>query len=344
MMQQQQSSVCSHPVFPTPLSVLSASAGKLSALLRRDDVLMAVNFSGGTELDRNDPRLVRAGLPVLGESAAAEVWCGAGAVSCHRLGRISWSEDGVFLFGHLLLQEAPAVALDASIAAAYAEIGTFLQASAYPCAFRFWHYIPGINRVENGMERYRAFCVGRHAALSQQRGFERTLPAASTVGTDAPGLLISFAAGKVPPLQVENPRQLSAFHYPAVHGPRSPLFSRAVSMNWRTDGQQLFLSGTASIVGHETRHTGDVAAQADETCRNIRAILDYFGRESGRAVTRPVTCAGLRVYLRYPRHLKTVQSVLSAKLDMPDSITFLHGEICRAGLLLEVEGVFERAR
>lgn len=343
-MQQLKSGVCRRLVFPSPLRVSSVSTANLPALLRRNDVLMAVNFSGRTEIDREDPRLVRVGLPALEETAAVEVWHAAGSVSCHRQGRIIWSENRDLLFGHLLLEEVPADALDESIAVAYAEIYTFLQASPYPRVFRFWHYIPEINRIENGIERYQAFCVGRYAALSLSRGFEHRLPAASAIGTDVPGLLISFAAGKVRPLQVENPRQVSAFHYPAEHGPRSPLFSRAVSLNLSTDEQHLYLSGTASIFGHETQHAGDVIAQADETCRNIEAVLDYFNRELRNANTRPVSCASLRVYLRNPGHLGSVKAIMNAKLATPDNIMYLKGDICRAELLLEVEGVYSSAQ
>ena len=304
---------------------------------------MAVNFSGMTAIDRDDPRLVHAGLRALGTSAATEVWRGAEPVSCYRKGRISWSENGDVLFGHLLLEETAADDLGKLIAAAYAEINTFLHASAYPHAFRFWHYIPGINRIDNGIERYQAFCVGRHSALSVQRDFERTLPAANAVGMDVPGLLVSFASGKVRPLQVENPRQVSAFHYPPVYGPRSPLFSRAACMSWHAAERQLFLSGTASIVGHETLHGGNVIAQAGETCRNIAAVLDGFARYPGKASTGRTAASSLRVYLRHPDHLDCVASILNSTPGLPDDIIYLQGDLCRAELLLEIEGVFDLA-
>jgi chorismate lyase/3-hydroxybenzoate synthase len=325
--------------FPVSLSVEPVEAEKLHELLQRDDVLMAVNFSGKTTIDRKDSRLVHAGLRTLGTSAAVEVWRGAGPVSCHREGRISWSENGDVLFGHLLVEETAVDDLGELIATAYAEINNFLNGSAYPCAFRFWHYIPGINRIDRGIERYRAFCVGRYSAMSLQRDFERTLPAASAVGTDVPGFLISFASGKTRPLQVENPRQVSAFHYPPVHGPLSPLFSRAAGMNWHGD-RQLFLSGTASIVGHETLHGGDVVAQALETCRNIDAVLESFSRYPDRASASQIMASSLRVYLRHPEHLESVASILNSRLDFQCDIIYLQGDLCRAELLLEVEGVF----
>ncbi len=344
-MQQQGSSTFHHHQhdLAMPLSVELAPAAKLPALLQRDDVLMAVSFSGKIAIDRANPRLVHAGLRALGTSAAVEVWRGAGPVSCHRKGRISWCENGDVLFGHLLLEETAADDLGELIAAAYTEINTFLHASAYPHAFRFWHYIPDINRVNNGIERYQAFCVGRYAALSMQRDFERTLPAASAVGTNVPGVLVSFASGKVRPQQVENPRQISAFHYPPVHGPRSPLFSRAACINWHAAERQLFLSGTASIVGHETLHGGDVIAQSGESCRNIDAVLCGLVGSPRMKNTSRISASGVRVYLRHPEHLDSVASVLNSKLDLPDNIIYLQGDLCRAGLLLEIEGVFDIA-
>jgi chorismate lyase/3-hydroxybenzoate synthase len=342
-MQQQGSSIFRYHELPLPLCVEPAVVTDLPALLLRDDVLMAVDFSGKTGFERQDPRLVHAGLRALGNSPDVEVWFGSGEVTCHQQGRIGWCENGDVLFGHLLVEDASADNLGDLVASAYTEINAFLQASAYPCAFRFWHYIPGINQVENGIERYQAFCSGRHSAVSLQRDFERTLAAASAVGTDVPGLLISFASGKIRPLQVENPRQVSAFHYPPVYGPCSPLFSRAICMNWNVTGQQLFLSGTASIVGHETRHADDVVAQTRETCRNIDAVLEGFSTCLDKADTHRVSASCLRVYLRHPGDLDRVSGILDSKPGLPENIIYLQGDLCREELLLEIEGVFTPA-
>jgi len=339
-MQQKGSRLFCQQSLPAPLCVETASAETLTALLQQDDVLMAVNFSGKTEIDQNDPRLVHAGLRVIGASPAVEVWRGARPVSCHRKGRISWSENGDVLFGHLLVEETAADGLGELIEAAYTEINAFLRASAYPYVLRYWHYIPSINRVDAGIERYRAFCVGRYSALSLQRNFERTLPAASAVGAAVPGLLITFASGKVRPIQMENPRQVSAFHYPPVYGPRSPLFSRAACITWHDQKRQLFLSGTASIVGHETLHGEDVIAQAEETCRNIDVVLDGFAHYSGKADVSRIFASSMRVYLRHSKHLDSVTNVLKSKPNFPDDIIYLQGDICREELLLEIEGVF----
>jgi len=179
--------------------------------------------------------------------------------------------------------------------------------------------------------------------VSRQPDFERTLPAATAVGTEVPGLLISFASGKVRPVQVENPRQVSAFHYPPVHSPLSPLFSRAVWMNWGAEDHQIFVSGTASIVGHKTQHIGDVTAQVEETYQNIMAVLRGFTRYMNTPNTNQITGTSLRVYLRHPEQLGIVSNILSKKPGLSENIIYLKGDICRVGLLLEIEGLFSLA-
>ena len=51
------------------------------------------------------------------------------------------------------------------------------------------------------------------------------------------------------------------------------MFARAALVpNGR--GAQLLVSGTASIVGHESLHIGDPDRQLEETARNFEALVD----------------------------------------------------------------------
>jgi len=43
----------------------------------------------------------------------------------------------------------------------------------------------------------------------------------------------------------------------------------------------LYISGTASITGHESRHPDDPAAQLEETLVNIKALIDSAATEEG---------------------------------------------------------------
>ena len=297
-------------------------------------VLATIRFGDETGIDADGT--VRVGLRPLDGSTPVEIWHSPLPVRTGRDGPIRYAENGEVLFGHLLADEAGD--LQAATESAYRAVAAFLADSGYPHPFRIWNYMPDINRGDDeGLERYRAFCVGRHDALCAVPDLTGSLPAASAIGTRVPGLLISFIAAARPPEQIENPRQLSAFRYPREYGPRSPLFSRSVRVAW-PGGEQLYVSGTASIVGHETRHVGDAAAQADETRRNLEALRERAAALSNEALKD----AGglLRVYVRREADLDAIRGRLEARLPGATPLLYLRGDICRAELLLEVEGVY----
>ena len=160
-------------------------------------------------------------------------------------------------------------------AQAYAEICATLEAQHYPHLLRVWNYLPDINRDSHGTERYRQFNTARQHALqacgrARRAACRRPLRSAPT--SDSP-VVVYFLAGRSAPVFVENPRQVSAYHYPRQYGTHSPLFSRAALLR-QPQSLTLFVSGTASIVGHRSLHIGDTAAQTRETLTNIEALLE----------------------------------------------------------------------
>jgi enamine deaminase RidA (YjgF/YER057c/UK114 family) len=140
---------------------------------------------------------------------------------------------------------------------------------------------------------------------------------------------------------IENPRQTSAYRYPPKFGIHSPSFSRACVLG-ESAGTNLFISGTASIVGHETIHPGDVSAQARETLANLDALLE----EANRVVGTPrysLDALKFKVYVRRPRDLDAIQRVLSASLRPAAPILYLQADVCREELLVEIEATGETA-
>ena len=101
----------------------------------------------------------------------------------------------------------------------------------------------------------------------------------------------------------------------------------------------LLASGTASIVGHASVHVGDVAEQCRESLRNLHALLDE-GEKHGGVPFAFGQCRALRVYIRDPQHLQAVRTVFEASGLPPENIVYLHGEVCRRELAVELEGVF----
>src|SRR4029450_6281948 len=97
----------------------------------------------------------------------------------------------------------------------------------------------------------------------------------------APAITVIVLAGRTPPIAIENPRQVSAYRYPSQYGPQAPTFSRG-ALYLRGTHALLTISGTASIVGYETLHVGDVVAQVDESLRNLDAVVDAANAAAGQ--------------------------------------------------------------
>ncbi|HMX11830.1 MAG TPA: hypothetical protein PKE61_13070, partial [Burkholderiaceae bacterium] len=166
-----------------------------------------------------------------------------------------------------------------------------------------------------------------------------TDPAAPEATAACSGLTVYFLAGRQPVTPIENPRQVSAYRYPSRYGPAAPSFSRAALADLGGGGLGLFISGTASIVGHETEHLGDVRAQTRETLTNLRTVCEVASQRTGRLFR--VEELELVVYLRHPADLAAVRDELAGALgaDSPAlrSAIVVQADICRADLLVEIE-------
>jgi len=265
-------------------------------------------------------------------------------------GEMRYRHDGEYLFGTIVLPEfSPAEdnampPLQHVSALAYRHIFHLLDALDYQHVYRFWNYIADINGTSHGQERYRQFNIGRQDAfLASQRALTGQLPAACALGVDEGPLTIAFLAGRKPAHAVENPRQVSAYEYPEDYGPRSPSFSRATLLpgdRAQGDAAQdtLFVSGTASIVGHKTLHAGDVLAQARETLTNLQALVEEAVLQNKRPGHAFDTQNAIyRVYLRYPQDLPLVKKEILRVFGEQANTVFLQADVCRDDLLLEIE-------
>lgn len=254
-------------------------------------------------------------------SPLVEVWPAQSeprrGVSCG----IVFAEDGELLFGAVEgVEDRPLEELTHEL---YANAIALVREQGYPYFLRMWNHVGDINSVE-GYERYQRFCVGRYEAF-EAAGYhlDTDLPAASAVGMRGTGLTTYFIAARTPGVQVENPRQVSAYRYPRQYGPKSPSFSRATVWNG-----VVFVSGTSSVVGHETVHAGDVDAQLDETLRNIDVVLSRAGHTNVVAAKTYIRRAS--DYERIARRLEQVY---------PQNHLLVEADICRKDLLLEIEVV-----
>ncbi|MEK6806575.1 MAG: hypothetical protein AABY95_07995 [Pseudomonadota bacterium] len=301
-----------------------------------DQVLARVRF--GHAVTDDDPRTIVVPLPQL-SGDAGELWLSDTAVETGWSHGIGYCENAHVLFGQHRISEAEISrhGLDRAVFHAYVRIEQLLVARGYPYWLRIWNYISGILDGDNDRERYRQFNLGRHRALSIKPGFETCLPAATAIGTPGEGLLIYFLAGRAPGQPVENPRQMNAWRYPQQYGPRSPSFSRASLLDW-SDGAELLVSGTASVVGHESRHAGDIVAQLAETLTNLDSLRAEAERLKGFAPNtfKPQT---FKLYVVDRAQLPRLQPMLAARPEGA-CVSGLEGTICRNDLHVEIEGSY----
>lgn len=269
-----------------------------------------------------------ASLPPTKPGGVREVWRSAQAIE--RRGAVEgvrFARAGGLLFG-MLRQPLPPGGPAEAARSAYQAMFELVEREGCPHLWRVSNYLPGITRVEGGEERYRVFNAGRRRAFAARDREAAHAPAACGLGCDGDTLLMFFLAGDEPGRHIENPRQTSAFRYPERYGASRPMFARATLV-----AGMLFISGTASIVGHESRHVGDAALQTDETVRNIDAVLAEALR-TGQAFDREDL--RLKVYLRHADDLAVVQERLRAA-GFASPAAFLRAEICRPELDVEIE-------
>ena len=288
--------------------------------------------------------------PVLGPQALMqECWVLQAALPLHagESEGIAWRRCGDLLFGVIDLDEAavqgvsPGTPLQQAAHGAYARIFRLLDAQGLPHLWRLWNYMADINGESHRLERYRQFNMGRGDAFEAgARSVVGRVPAACALGVASGPLTIAFLAGATPTVPVENPRQVSAFLYPNRYGPRSPTFSRA-ALAYLPGQEILFVSGTASIVGHETVHPGDVRAQTRESLDNIAAVLAEASMKS-RSGRYSVHDLGYRAYVRRAADLDIVREVVAAGVGAAP-VVYVQADVCRSDLLVEIEGQALRA-
>jgi chorismate lyase/3-hydroxybenzoate synthase len=282
---------------------------------------------------------VRIDVPWLGGAASEELFAAVTPIGLDH-------EVRLFRTGGLLLGYAHEPFVPRELAtrtqALYQRI---LAATRGRHLYRMWNYVPEINAHTAGLENYRAFCQGRSLAFEATLGgeFQPRLPAASAVGSHGRELKVIFVAGDAAPIHFENPEQVPAYLYPMEHGPRPPSFARAtVARDERHTWT--FISGTSAIKGHETIAPGSFDGQLECTLDNLRLMSRKSGLGddlcAGRVVQRQ-----FKVYLRHAIDLALARECLERSLFRPnDVVTYLHAEICRAALNIEIEATITGAR
>lgn len=326
---------------PLRLAVDYVHAATPAAVLAADDTLAVFGFGTAAPV-HDDPRYLRVPLQPQG-AAPFEVWRGNAPVRHGRDGDLRWASDGRLLFGVIEIDETTIrigdrTGIEAAAEAAYAQLTAFVGNSRTPHLLRVWNYLDAITVGDGDAERYRHFCIGRARGLGDFDA--QTLPAATAVGRgdNARVVQVYWLAACAPGTPVENPRQLSAYRYPRQYGPQSPSFARAM-LPPPGSAMPLLLSGTASVVGHASRHEGELLAQLDETFANFDALIGAARLQLPALPPRFGSGTRLKVYVRDRGDMPVVAEALDRRFGDGVPRVLLHSAICRRELAVEIDGV-----
>jgi chorismate lyase/3-hydroxybenzoate synthase len=297
------------------------------ALLDRAGTLAVFSF-GHPVSTQADPRHFGVLLATLQQSALLECWSVDADVSHGSGDGLCWSHGGGWRFVAIEVDETPSGGIEAACELAYDRLLAHVAASPENHFLRIWNYLDAINDGDGDAERYRLFCSARARRMAAH-GVGR-YPAATAIGHRGQrGRLQVYAlCANRDGVALENPRQVSAWEYPRQYGPTAPSFARAMQLP--TGG--LAISGTAAVIGHASRHVGNVTAQVDEAVANLRALLERA------ELPRFDASSPLKVYVRNPDDADAVSIALAGHLDPSVPRLILQGDICRSELLVEIDG------
>ena len=297
-----------------------------SDLLAQAETLVVMPYRGFCSY--RAPGMADAGMGLFNGEDVNEVWSVGEPVSRGWSNNVHWSQtDNVIFAAHWLTKE-DCLQIEGSVSDAYISILSLLKDKGFVYPFRFWNYLPNINIGDGDAEVYKRFCTGRLRAFDSMNIDESDFPSASALGHHGQGGVIYVLASNEKPQHFMNSQQINAYEYPREYGLSSPSFARATAVN--LGGQPLlFISGTASILGHKTVAAGDLNRQLEVTADNIEYLLKNKNPAG-------VSLATLKVYIRHPEHYELAKQWLAERYP-GIAILITHADICRADLLVEIE-------
>lgn len=220
---------------------------------------------------------------------------------------------------------------------------------------RQWNYIGNILRTDQNehsfIQHYQIFNDVRNDYYSRYRSIS-DFPAATGIGMDFNSVAIDFCA--ITPTKdllissVNNPKQINPYTYDQkmlIGTPQNgqeqktaPQFERAKLLLYHKKSQ-LFISGTASIIGQETMGKNDVGEQTRITIENINSLIErenlihHCPQLNGEM---PDNYSYIRVYVKNNADIPIVKSICSAHFGNT-SVNYIQADICREDLLVEIE-------
>lgn len=312
---------------------------ELSAPSPQHQLLLGFYF-GSDAARAGHPAVVDIGIDPIDRAEIYESWWYEGEVSFTVDGTTTIAQCDDYAVVTVQVPDTAPDKFRACTYEVYKELMRAARTTGHRRLVRIWNYFGEINAGDGDDEKYRQFSIGRAQVFEELGIQDEMVPAGTAIGSVRESAFTVIALVSKHHFQnVENPRQVSAFRYPPVYGPKSPKFSRAGCVS--VADQRLFLiSGTAAIVGHESVHAGDVGLQTEETLNNLQGLCDAISAIASPGVQLTLDDeAVLRVYMRNSNDLEVVAAKLQKPLGAAGrNIAFLNADICRRELMVEIDG------
>jgi chorismate lyase / 3-hydroxybenzoate synthase len=277
------------------------------------------------------------------DESVAEIWYASNPVHYECTGTAMSAHDGEYVFVAASFTEKNG-GLEVQTEQLYLESFCLLERLDYTAMCRIWNYVPAVNQFDrDGNERYKVFCSGRSKAFSRHFSHaDPEFPAATGIGSMGGDVSVVFLAKKGEEvIHLENPAQTPAYFYPEHYGRRSPSFARATyARNLVGEGYNIFVSGTAAVVGYESAHRGDIARQVETSIENINTVvsasnLNAYGINGEHGA---YNLGSVKVYIRHAHDFAAVRKICEQHFPR-GRIAYLQADICRSDLDVEIEGI-----
>ncbi|MBC6414511.1 MAG: hypothetical protein GDA45_06490 [Chromatiales bacterium] len=267
---------------------------------------------------------IRTNLNPIRQTHSFENWYATQPIDRGQYGKISYAYNDDVLFGHATLYQK---ALADDLRAIYKDLVALLNSTHY-ALLRAWHYLPSLDELDD----YQVFCDARARAFATlQPSF---YCAATVIGTHCDYGVIYFLATRKAGITINNPRQTLPHLYPKRYGQAAPRFARATLKQWGNQSD-LYISGTAAIVGHESMHEGDADAQLAEVLRNVETLLDEAST-IGKMQFKHLQHSKL-----YVDHsiVGNIAALIDKYFPSQNRLQVFEGQMCRRELLVEMEAM-----
>jgi hypothetical protein len=138
---------------------------------------------------------------------------------------------------------------------------------------------------------------------------------------------------------VENPRQIPPYKYSRRFGPLPPCFARATIVTPPDEKTLILVGGTASIRGEDSVHLGNLAEQTHETLENLASLIQKIAGNRDDAASSLKRFDELRIYHPNLADRAALRAMIDPAFPNVRDIEYFQADLCRAELLVEIEGV-----